>query len=86
MVSTCSIEINATFDSLHITFSIPVGLKTSIIKTSEACYEITSLAKWRVVGRVAVSIIRLVLAGFMVVEGSAPFSSHPRTRAPALSL
>ena len=66
---TIAIEFNAIFDSLSITFSIPMGDTTEIVGT-DGQYTIIALAKWRMFVRIVVSAIRIVVAVFMVQVGT----------------
>ena len=55
--STIAIEFNSTFDSLHITFSLPMAATTKICKKPDGCYTMEALAEWRVAARIAVRAV-----------------------------
>ena len=67
---TVAKEVNATISSYFVTRSIPIGSSTQIIKEKEGRYFIVMLSWQRLCIRMGVSIVRIVLAVFMFIQGT----------------
>ena len=69
-MAAVSKEINATINSYHITRSVPMKELTELIPMEDGTYEMRALSTRRFGMRIVISLIRAVMAAFMVTQGT----------------